>query len=74
MADGGPAELGVEADPDGVERVVEGATAVISTFGVPYSRSAITVYSQGVTSITRAMTRHGIDRLVCVSSTTVATD
>lgn len=61
-------------DPDAVERVVEGATAVISTFGVPYSRSAITVYSQGVTSITRAMTRHGIDRLVCVSSTSVATE
>jgi putative NADH-flavin reductase len=62
-------------DPDGVERVLStGPQAVISTFGVPYGRSEITVYSQGIATITRAMTIHGVTRLVCVSSTNVATD
>ena len=62
-------------DPEGVERVLAtGPGAVISTFGVPYSRREITVYSEGVTAIGRAMAAHGVARLVCVSSTTVATD
>ena len=59
-------------DPDGVERALCGSQAVISTFGVPYSRNGITVYSQGIANITRAMTSQRIERLVCVSSTTVA--
>lgn len=41
---------------------------------MPYSRTEITVYSQGVANITQAMTRGGVSRVVCVSSTTVATD
>jgi putative NADH-flavin reductase len=61
-------------DPDAVGRVLSGPQAVISTFGVPYSRDEITVYSQGIANITRAMTIHSIERLVCVSSTTVATE
>lgn len=62
-------------DPDGVGRVLSsGQQAVISTFGVPYSRDEITVYSEGITNITRAMTIHSIKRLVCVSSTIVATE
>lgn len=61
-------------DADGVESVLSGADAVISTFGAPYSKHEITVYSQGMTNITRAMAIHGVRRLVCVSSTTVATE
>ena len=62
-------------DPDGVGRVLStGPQAVISTYGVPYSKDEITVYSQGIANITRAMNVHGIKRLVCVSSTTVATE
>lgn len=61
-------------DPDGVGRVLAGSQAVISTFGVPYSKNEITVYSQGIANITRAMAIHSIKRLVCVSSTTVATE
>lgn len=62
-------------DPDGVERVLSaGADAVISTYGVPYSRREITVYSRGAAHIARAMTAHGVRRLVCVTSTTVATE
>ena len=61
-------------DPQGVERVIAGSQAVISTYGVPYSTSEITVYSHGITNIMQSMTSNGIDRLVCVSSTTVATE
>lgn len=61
-------------DPDGVERAVSAAQAVISTYGVPYSRQKITVYSRGITNITRAMTARGLTRLVCVTSTTLATE
>lgn len=61
-------------DPDGVARTLVGAQAVISTYGVPYGRRPITVYSQGIANIARAMTDRRIARLVCVSSTTVATD
>lgn len=59
-------------DPDGVDRALSGAHAVISTYGVPYSRAEITVYSRGIANITQAMTNRGVNRLVCVSSTTVA--
>lgn len=60
-------------DPDGVEGVLSrGPRAVISTFGVPYSRGEITVYSRGIANIARAMTIRGVERLVCVSSTTVS--
>lgn len=60
-------------DPDGVARVLSSRpAAVISTFGVPYGRHEIRVYSDGITNITQAMTRFGVERLVCVSSTTVA--
>lgn len=61
-------------DPDGVDRAVAGTEAVISTFGVPYGLREITVYSHGITNIIRAMDRHGVDRLACVTSTTVAGD
>ncbi|MFD8810928.1 NAD(P)-dependent oxidoreductase [Streptomyces sp. NPDC059627] len=56
-------------DPAAVARVVAGQDAVISTLGVPYSRNPVTVYSEGITHITRAMSEHGVRRLVCVSST-----
>ncbi|MGW4024287.1 NAD(P)-dependent oxidoreductase [Streptomyces sp. NPDC005009] len=52
-----------------VERAVAGQDAVISTLGVPYSRNPVTVYSEGITHITQAMTKHGVRRLVCVTST-----
>ncbi|WEO93647.1 NAD(P)H-binding protein [Streptomyces sp. FXJ1.172] len=69
---GGP-QLRVERadvlDGPAVERAVAGHDAVISALGVPYGRNPVTVYSTGLTHITRAMTHHGIRRLVCVSST-----
>jgi len=56
-------------DPAAVARVVAGQQAVISVLGVPYSRNPVSVYSEGVAHITQAMTKHGVRRLVCVSST-----
>lgn len=62
-------------DACGVERVLAtGAQAVISTFGVPYTRNPVTVYSRGVAAVVRAMTAQGVRRLVCVSSANVATE
>lgn len=59
-------------DADGVARALAGTRAVISTYGVPYSRKKVTVYSEGITNITQAMIAHRLDRLVCVSSTSIA--
>lgn len=56
-------------DPAAVERTVSGQEAVISTLGVPYGLRPVRVYSEGITHITRAMTAHGVRRLVCVTST-----
>jgi putative NADH-flavin reductase len=56
-------------DTAAVERVMAGQEAVISTLGVPYSRNPVTLYSEGITHITQAMTKHGVRRLVCVTST-----
>ncbi|MFI2645742.1 NAD(P)-dependent oxidoreductase [Streptomyces sp. NPDC018610] len=56
-------------DPAAVAGVIEGHDAVISALGVPYGRASVTVYSAGIGHITRAMTRHGLRRLVCVTST-----
>lgn len=55
-------------DADSVDRAVADADAVLSTLGVPFSRKPITVYSQGVRNITAAMSRHGVKRIVAVSS------
>lgn len=59
---------------DDVERAISGRQAVISTYGVPYSRKPITVYSEGIANITRAMAGLGVERLVCVTSTSLATE
>ena len=62
-------------DPEGVKRVLAtGARAVISTYGVPYTRDKVTVYSRGAATIVRAMIEHGVERLVCVTSSTLATE
>jgi|tagenome__1003787_1003787.scaffolds.fasta_scaffold20978533_3 putative NADH-flavin reductase len=51
---------------------IAGADAVLSTLGVPFTRAPISIYSQGVASIAAGMDRHGVTRLVVVSS--AATD
>ncbi|MFG2005910.1 NAD(P)-dependent oxidoreductase [Spirillospora sp. NPDC048911] len=51
-----------------VDGVVAGHDRVISTLGVPYTKETVTIYSQGARNITAAMARHGLRRLVCVTS------
>ncbi|GAA3388181.1 NAD(P)-dependent oxidoreductase [Cryptosporangium minutisporangium] len=56
-------------DPDSVDDAVAGHDAVISSLGVPYTRKPVSVYSHGGAHIVAAMKRHGVTRLVCVTST-----
>jgi nucleoside-diphosphate-sugar epimerase len=52
----------------GLDAVVEGADVVLSALGVPPSRRPISIYSKGVAAAAEAMRRHGVKRLVAVSS------
>ena len=56
------------ADGAALRDAVPGHDAVISAFGVPYSRDPITVYSEGMGNLVRAMDESGVGRLVCVTS------
>jgi len=56
------------ADPDAVERAVAAGDAVLSSLGSPLSPKPITVYSRGAANIMAAMHRHGVKRLITVSS------
>lgn len=51
-----------------VDEVVAGQECVISTLGVPYTKEPVTIFSQGARNIVAAMNRHGLRRLVCVTS------
>jgi len=55
-------------DRRSVDGALDGADAVLSTLGVPFTRKPITIYSDGIRSITAAMSRHGVKRIVAVSS------
>jgi putative NADH-flavin reductase len=55
-------------DADAVDRTVRGADAVLSSLGVPFTRKPVTVYSAGIAAIIRAMSRHGVKRVIAVSS------
>ncbi len=56
------------ADGAALRDAVLGHDAVISAFGVPYSRDPITVYSEGMGNLVRAIDESGVGRLVCVTS------
>ena len=55
-------------DASAVDRTIEGADVVLSALGVPFTRKQITVYSEGAGNIVGAMSRHGVKRLIVVSS------
>jgi putative NADH-flavin reductase len=55
-------------DAPAVDRAVEGADVVLSALGVPFTRNQVTIYSQGTGNIVAAMSRHGVKRLIVVSS------
>jgi uncharacterized protein YbjT (DUF2867 family) len=58
-------------DADAVTSAIDGADAVLSTLGVPFAKSPISVYSDGVANIIRGMRAAGIKRFACVSSSAV---
>ncbi len=60
------------SDPAQVEAAVRGVDAVISAVGVNPSRGAITTYSVGTRNMLEAMQRHGVRRIVSVSSKNLA--
>jgi putative NADH-flavin reductase len=49
-------------------RAVDGADAVLSTLGVPFTRQPVRIYSDGAASIIDAMGATGVKRVVVVSS------
>jgi putative NADH-flavin reductase len=55
-------------DAGAVSRAIEGADAVLSALGVPFTRRPVDVYSTGTGHIAEAMSRHGVKRLAVVSS------
>lgn len=56
-------------DASSIAGALDGADAVLSTLGVPFSMRSIDTYSTGVRNITAAMQQTGVRRLVVVSST-----
>jgi putative NADH-flavin reductase len=59
-------------DSAAVATAIDGTDAVLSTLGVPFAKTAITVYSDGIVNIMAGMGAAGIKRLVCVTSSAVA--
>lgn len=55
-------------DPGAVDEVMEGADAVLSALGVRPGRAPVTLYSASARTIADAMDRHGVKRLIAVSS------
>lgn len=65
---------GDATDAANVQSAVEGADAVLSTLGVPYSRDPISLYSSSARHIVDAMRQVGPRRLVVVTSSAVNPD
>src|SRR5438309_11431582 len=55
-------------DAPAADRAVEGADAVLSALGVPFTRKQVTVYIQGAGNIIAAQSRSGGSRRTVVSS------
>ena len=58
-------------DAGAVCSAIEGTDVVLSTLGVPFAKTPITVYSSGVANIIAGMHAAGVKRLACVSSSAV---
>ncbi|MFD4433816.1 NAD(P)-dependent oxidoreductase [Nocardia sp. NPDC058497] len=59
-------------DSDSVAQAIAGHDAVISVLGGSYTLEPVSIFTEGVGNIMRAMELHGVRRLVCVSSVCVA--
>lgn len=58
-------------DPSSFENELQGKAIVISALGVNH-RKPTTVYSEGMENILSAMNKHGVKRVLCLSSGTIA--
>ncbi|MDQ6726643.1 MAG: NAD(P)H-binding protein [Actinomycetota bacterium] len=59
-------------DAGAVASAIDGTDAVLSTLGVPFAKTPVSVYSEGVANIMAGMHAAGIKRFACVSSSAVA--
>lgn len=55
-------------DPNSVEPLLDGVDAVISTVGIGTSKQPTRLYSEGTRNLVDAMARHGVSRIVTISS------
>lgn len=55
-------------DPAAVDAAVEGTDAILSALGARFSKDTVSLYSASATAITDAMARHGVKRLLAISS------
>ncbi len=60
---------GADVRRDGLSWIIDGADAVLSTLGVPFTRQPVDTYSTGTRNIVNTMRQTGVNRLVVVSST-----
>jgi uncharacterized protein YbjT (DUF2867 family) len=58
-------------DAAAVVGAIDGTDAVLSTLGVPFAKTPISVYSDGMAHIIAGMHAAGIKRLACVTSSAV---
>ena len=54
-----------------VASAIDGTDVVVSTLGVPFAKTPVTLYSDGAANIMAGMHAAGIKRLVCVTSSAV---
>lgn len=55
-------------DPSAVEPLLAGIDAVISAVGIGTSKQPTTLYSEGTRNLVNGMVRHGVSRIVTISS------
>jgi nucleoside-diphosphate-sugar epimerase len=55
-------------DSAAVAAAIDGADAVVSTLGVPFTKAPVSVYSDGIANVVAAMHAVGVKRLVTVTS------
>ncbi|MEU1466950.1 NAD(P)H-binding protein [Streptomyces sp. NPDC005761] len=55
-------------DPAAVDDAIGGTDAVLSALGTRFSKETITTYSASASVITDAMARHGVKRILAISS------
>lgn len=60
---------GADVRRDSLTGIVDGADAVLSTLGVPFTRRPVDTYSVGTRNIVDAMCQTSVNRIVVVSST-----